>query len=113
MIEDRSVPEDDFVDGCMNVLDRYHDPSHVREYRASEWKRLLEDHRFAIERVEGYSKHRPVTALTDNVAPENVRKIHEVLEGLSPEQRATLNLTAVNGEPHLNHWYILIAACRR
>ncbi len=113
VIDDRSVPEDDFVDTCMNLLDRHHDPSHVREYRPSEWQRLLGDHGFAVEVIEGYVKHRPVTALTDNASPENVRKIHEVLEGLTAAQCAALNLTTVNGEPHLNHWYVLIAASRR
>jgi ubiquinone/menaquinone biosynthesis C-methylase UbiE len=64
VIDDRSVPEDDFVDVCMNRLDRYHDESHVREYRPSEWRRMLENQGFAVEAVEGYVKHRPLTALT-------------------------------------------------
>ncbi len=85
VFDDRSVPEDDFVDGCMNLLDRYHDTSHVREYRASEWQRLLEGCGFAVEAVEGYVKHRPLTALTAGASPENVRGIHDVLAGLTAE----------------------------
>jgi len=113
VIDDRSVPEDDFVDACMNRLDRYHDESHVREYRPSEWRELLEDHGFAVEAIEGYVKHRPVTAFTEEVVPENVRRIHEILDGLTPAQRAALNLYDVDGQPHLNHWYVTISGRKR
>ncbi len=112
VIDDRSVPEDDFVDACMNRLDWYHDESHVREYRPSQWQQLLEDHGFAVEAIQGYVKHRPLTAFTADVSPENVRGIHEVLEGLTPEQRAALNLRDVDGQPHLNHWYVMISGTK-
>lgn len=113
VIDDRGVPEDDFVDDCMNRLDRYHDESHVREYRSSEWQRLLEEHGFAVEAVEGYVKHRPLTAFTADVSPENVRRIHAVLDGLTPDQQAALNLRDVGGQPYLNHWYVMISGTRR
>jgi ubiquinone/menaquinone biosynthesis C-methylase UbiE len=112
VIDDRSVPEDDFVDACMNRLDRYHDESHVRQYRPSQWQQLLEDHGFAVEAIQGYVKHRPLTAFTADVSPENVRRIHEVLEGLTPEQRAALNLRDVDGQPYLNHWYVMISGTK-
>lgn len=112
VIDDRSVPEDDFVDDCMNRLDRYHDESHVREYRPSEWQRLLEDHGFAVEALQPYVKHRPLTAFTADVSPENVRRIHEALDGLTPEQRAALNLRDVDGQPYLNHWYVMISGTK-
>jgi len=112
VIDDRSVPEDDFVDECMNRLDRYHDESHVRQYRLSEWQRLLEDHGFAVVSVEGYVKHRPLTAFTEDVSPENVRGIREVISGLTADQQTALNLREVNGVPHLNHWYVTIAGMK-
>ncbi len=112
VIDDRSVPEDDFVDGCMNRLDRYHDASHVRQYRLSEWRRLLEGHGFTVEAVEGYVKHRPLTALTVGVSPGNVRKIHEVLGGLTPDQRTAMDLRVVDGDVHLNHWYVMLASTK-
>ncbi len=113
VIDDRSVPEDDFVDDCMNRLDRYHDESHVREYRASEWRQLLTSRGFSVEAMEGFIRHRPLTALTADVSAENVQKIHALLDGLSAGQRAALNFTTVNGEPHLNHWFVLLAASKR
>jgi ubiquinone/menaquinone biosynthesis C-methylase UbiE len=112
VIDDRSVPEDDFVDACMNRLDRYHDESHVRQYRPSAWQQLLEDHGFAVEAVEGYVRHRPLSALTTDVSSHNVRRIQEVLDGLTPEQQAAFDLREVNGELHLNHWYVMLSATK-
>ena len=112
VIDDRSVPEDNFVDACMNRLDYYHDESHVREYRPSEWERLLEDHGFTVAAIESYVKHRPVTAFTADVSQENVRRIHEILDGLTPAQRVALNLREVDGQPHLNHWYVMVAGTK-
>jgi ubiquinone/menaquinone biosynthesis C-methylase UbiE len=113
IIDDRSVPEDDFVDRCMNALDYCHDESHVRQYRPSEWLELLDTAGFTVATLETYSRHRPLTALTDGVSPGNARKIHALLDGLTPAQRRALHLTDVDGEPHLNHWYVLIAAVPR
>ena len=110
VIDDRSVPEDDFVDKCMNLLDTLHDESHVHEYRASEWRRLLEDAGFTVEVIESYTRHRPLTSLTRGVSPLNVQKIHETLAALTPEQRKSFNLIERDGELHLNHWFVMIAA---
>ena len=113
VIDDRSVPEDDFIDACMNELDRYHDESHVRQYRANEWRDMLETQGFVVETVECYAKHRPLSALTAGVSPENVGRIGAVLSRLTPAQREALHLQDVEGEPHLNHWYVVIAAVKR
>lgn len=110
VIDDRSVPEDDFVDQCMNLLDTYHDESHVREYRPEEWRRMLEDAGFRVEALEPYTRHRPVTSLTEGVSEENVRKIHEMLAGLDAAQRKAFNLVEKDGQLHLNHWFVLLAA---
>lgn len=112
VIDDRSVPEDDFVDGCMNALDRLHDESHVRQYRPSEWHSMLAEAGFAVHLVEPYVRHRPLTALTDRVSPEDVARIRAMLASLDEVQRAALNFVAVAGQPYLNHWYVLIAATR-
>lgn len=107
----RSVPDDDFVDACMNQLDRYDDESHIREYRPDEWRQMLETGSFLVDTVEPYTKHRPLTSLTDGVSPENLRKIQTRLDHLNARQRAALNLVEIDGQPHLN-WYVLIAAKR-
>jgi len=110
VIDDRSVPEDDFVDACMNELDRYHDESHVREYRPSEWRRLLEGQGFKVEALEPYTKHRPLTSFTEKASPKGVQGVHAVIARLTSVEREALNLREVNGEPYSNHWYCTLAA---
>jgi ubiquinone/menaquinone biosynthesis C-methylase UbiE len=113
VIDDRSVPEDDFVDACMNQLDRWHDESHVRQYRASEWERFLTATGFAIEVIDPYVQHRPRSAFTAGVSAAGVGRIHALLDGLDARQRAALNYVDVGGGMYLNHWYVLIGATKR
>lgn len=110
LIDDRSVPEDDFVDGVMNRLDWLHDESHVRQYRPSEWQTLLIVAGVELLVLETYTRHRPVRSLTDRVSPQNVAQIHGILHSLSPEQRQKFALVEVDGELCSNHWYITLAA---
>jgi ubiquinone/menaquinone biosynthesis C-methylase UbiE len=112
VIDDRSVPEDEFLDQCMNLLDTYHDESHIREYRPGEWRRMLEEVGFRVETVESYTQHRPLTSLTRDVSAENVKKIHDTLNRLTPPQMEQFHLVERDGELYLNHWYVLISASR-
>ena len=112
VIDDRTIPEDDFLDACMNTLDRYHDPSHVRQYRLSEWQAMLAASSFRLDVAEPYERHRPLSVFTHGVDAGTVARIEALLASLSAVQRAALNLTDVAGEPHLTHWYVLLAATR-
>jgi len=113
LIDDRSVPEDDFADRCMNLLDTYHDESHVREYRPTEWQTMLEEARFVVETVETYIRHRPITALTQGASEENARKIYETIRAFTPAQRETFNLIEKDGQLHHNHWFVMVSAVRQ
>ncbi len=110
IIDDRSVPEDDAIDACMNQLDRLHDASHIREYRPGEWRIMLGAVGFAVQRIEVYVRHRPLSAFTEGVSAEQGARIHSVIATLDHRLRARLDLRAVDGQPHLNHWYVLVAA---
>jgi ubiquinone/menaquinone biosynthesis C-methylase UbiE len=112
VIDDRSVPEDDFADRSMNLLDTLHDESHVREYRPTEWRSMLEDAEFSVEVVETYTRHRPISALTANVSEENVRKIKEIFAAFTPAQRAIFDLKEEDGQLHHNHWFVMVSAVR-
>jgi len=94
----------------MTELDRYHDESHVRQYRPSAWRRMLDACGFVVDTLETYRQHRPLTALTAGADAANVQKIHAVLERLNPSQRQAMNMADVSGQPHLDHWYEMIAA---
>ena len=112
VIDDRSVPEDDFVDRCMNALDLLHDESHVRQYRPSEWEEMLRAVGFNVDAVEPYVKHRPLSSLTQDVSAGNVAKMMEILEGLDEQEREALNVAEVDGEMHTNHWFVMVAATK-
>jgi ubiquinone/menaquinone biosynthesis C-methylase UbiE len=110
LIDDRSLPEDDFVDGIMNRLDWLHDESHVREYRPSQWRAMLEMAGCRVLTMETYTRHRPLSSLTERVSPQNVAQIHSILASLSTDQRRKLALEEIGGELYSNHWYVIIAA---
>ncbi len=110
VIDDRSVPEDDFVDATMNRLDWLHDESHVRQYRSSDWERKLIDAGFTIEMIEPYTRHRPLSSLTDNVDPKKVAEIRSIIAALYESQRAAMNVVERDREIYTNHWYVIIAA---
>jgi ubiquinone/menaquinone biosynthesis C-methylase UbiE len=108
IIDDRSVPEDDFADATLNRLDWLHDHSHVRQYRASEWQGMMQDAGCKIEAIETYTKHRPLSAFTNGVDAVDVAEIEAIVAGLSADQRAVLNVVEKDGEVYLNHWYITV-----
>ena len=110
LIDDRSVPEDDWVDETMHQLDCLHDESHVRQYRPSRWREILEAAGLTVELVEPYTKHRPVSALTDRVSDENVARIREIFDNLSEEERLKLRHETIDGEERSTHWYVIVAA---
>ncbi len=110
LIDDRCVPEDDFVDSVMNRLDWLHDESHVREYRPSQWQAILEEAGCRVVTLATYIRHRPLTSLTECVSPQNVAQIYGLLDSLSPVQCQLLALEEKEGALYSNHWYLLIAA---
>ena len=108
VIDDRSVPDDDFVDATLNRLDWLHDHSHVRQYRPSEWQSMMQEAGGKIEVVEPYTRHRPLSAFTNGVEPESVAEIERIIAGLDDAQRVALNVAEKEGEIYLNHWSVMV-----
>lgn len=113
LIDDRASPEDDEVDALLQRLDVLHDESHVRQYRASEWREMLGRAGFTVAVLEVYQQHRPLSdACTNGVAPARVAQIHALLDGLTPRQREVLDVREVGGETYSNHFYVSVVADR-
>ncbi len=112
VIDDRSVPEDDFVDTTLNRLDWLHDHSHVRQYQPSEWERMLHEAGCKVEALEPYTKHRPLSAFTTGVEAESVAEIERIVAGWDNAQRAALNVVEKDGEIYLNHWYVMVVGVK-
>ena len=113
VIDDRSVPDDDFVDATMNRLDWLHDRSHVREYRTGEWRQMLEEAGVAVETLESYTRHRPLPSLTAGVDAQDAAQIHALVAALDQAQRAALNVADKDGEVYTNHWYVIAVGVKR
>ncbi len=112
IIDDRRVPEDDFIDATMNELDALHDASHVREYRPGEWASMLEEARFKVDAVSTYAELRPLSSLTADVAAERVARIVEIIGSLDAEQRIAMNVVEKEGQVFTNHWFVMAVATR-
>ncbi len=112
VIDDRSVPEDDFVDATLNRLDVLHDHSHVREYRPSEWERMMHEAGCKVEALEPYTKHRPLSAFTHGAEPEDVAEIEHIIAGLNEAEHAALNVAEKDGEIYLNHWFVMVVGVK-
>lgn len=112
VIDDRSVPEDPGIDRLMNRLDRLHDPSHVRQAPPSEWIGLLQGGGFEVQTLEPYRRLRPLSDLFPEDQPSAVVEIHRLVEGLTEETAAALGRVRRDGEWHIHHWYVILAARR-
>ncbi|MFN2465431.1 MAG: class I SAM-dependent methyltransferase [Candidatus Dormibacteria bacterium] len=110
LVDDRSSPEDDEVEAINHRLDVLHDESHVRQYRPSAWRELLVTAGFTITTLETYVQSRPVSAYTKDVEPARVAEIEALVGKLTARQRETLQARHVEGELHLNHYYVSIVA---
>lgn len=112
LIDDRSIPEDDFTDALMNELDTLHDESHVREYRSSEWLTLLKGAGFAIVNITTRAQKRPVTSLTERVEEIKAKKIIDILTNLTPGNKALLGVETIDGTIYSYHWFVTIKAIK-
>jgi ubiquinone/menaquinone biosynthesis C-methylase UbiE len=112
VIDDRSVPEDDYVDRTMNHLDVLHDRSHVRQYRLSEWKAMLGRNGFVTESAESYQRRRPLTSLTGNAEADDAEEIRAIVGAMSPDERMRMAIEEQGGEVTVMHWFVLLRARR-
>ncbi len=112
-IDDRSVPEDEEVDRTMNMLDVLHDRSHVREYRPSEWKRMVSDAGMEPQQVRTYMRSLPLNRLTGTAEEEDAREIVRQVDALSDDLKHRFGYRIVSGEVHINHWFMMLSAVKR
>ncbi|MGD1060442.1 MAG: methyltransferase domain-containing protein [Methanomassiliicoccales archaeon] len=112
VVEDRSVPEDDFVDRTMNELDVLHDRSHVRDYRPSEWGSAMMESGMTVEALEQFFRVWPLSSLTDTAMPEDKREIERRVRSLDEEGRKRMGVCEIEGVTHIRHWYVLAKARR-
>ncbi len=109
-IDDRGAPEEPDLDALLNEIDLLHDHSHIREYRPSEWVAMLEKAGFVVDSVEVYILNRPISSMTEDVAPDDVARIYALVESMTPEQAEALHVGQRHGTIYFDHHYLLVGA---
>lgn len=112
VVDDRASPEDDEADAILHQLDTLHDRSHVRQYRASEWRQMLERAGFLPRAVEEYQQDRPLRAFTNQVPDADAAEVARIVAALTPRQREVFRVGERDGEATLRHWYLTVVADR-
>ena len=112
LIDDRSIPEDDAIDVLMNQLDVWHDASHIRQYRASEWCDMIAAVGLRLRALEGYVQHRPLSSFAHGAGPVEVAAMRQRLARATPHEREWLALEQQGQEWLFNNWYLSLAAVK-
>lgn len=90
-IVDTTSPEDDLLDRQLDEIERLRDPSHVRNYRPSEWRQMLEAAGFEILSFEeNFGTDGRTIEFDDWVVrmrtpAETVARLRDLFRGASPE----------------------------
>jgi ubiquinone/menaquinone biosynthesis C-methylase UbiE len=93
VIVDTTVPEDDQLDRQINEIELLRDPSHVRNYRPSEWRALLEkEARVKVSEIE-------LSYYDEGSKMDFERWTTRI--GTSPENKATLRQIFREADPRL------------
>jgi len=99
LIADTTVPEVDELDRAINDIELLRDPSHVRNWRPSEWKRMVTDAGLRVVDCElGYYDEgagMDFDAWTSRIGtpPDAVRELRRRFLGASPDLVAALRIT--------------------
>ncbi len=112
VIDDRSVPDDEKIDRTMNLLDRLHDPSHVREYGVGEWKIAIQEAGLNLRKIREYRRHLPLTSLTGNAEPEDAMEIERTVAALSSDLRRRMRIEEIGDQISIDHYFLTIRATK-
>jgi len=113
VIDDRSVPDDAEGDEAMNHLDVLHDASHVREYAPSEWEGMLIDAGFDVTEAARYRRHRSMAKFTEGLDTATAQEMRDYLESRSSACKESLNYDRIDGEAHIDHFFVMLAAVKK
>ncbi len=104
LVADTTVPEDDEVDRAINQIELLRDPSHVRNWRPSEWRRMATDAGLRVVECElGYydeGSGMDFDAWTARIGtpPDAVTELRARFAGASPDLVRALRITGSGSE---------------
>ncbi len=112
VIDDRSVPEDDEVDRAINQLDILHDPSHVRDYLASEWRTIIEGAGLELVSTRMYRKRMSLSHFTTMVDADTAGRMRDLIGSMSTRVKEAVELEERDGDLLLDNFFVILAAIK-
>jgi ubiquinone/menaquinone biosynthesis C-methylase UbiE len=98
MVYDTTVPEDAELDAEINRIEILRDPSHVRNYRASEWRSMIESTGFAVSHEDvawfGNGEEMEIESWMERIRTpqENRPLVRAAFEQASPALQSALRI---------------------
>lgn len=114
VLTDSSTPEQPDTNTWHQETERLRDPSHVRNYTPSEWRRLIGEAGFTLEELTTF--HRTELVFSDWVRtsgspPSLVDKLRRRFIEASPAVRDAFRIREVDGDFHFS-WMLVILLAR-
>jgi ubiquinone/menaquinone biosynthesis C-methylase UbiE len=105
IIVDSTAPEDDSLDRQWNDIEKLRDPSHVRNYRPSEWRDFVASiglsvffEEFGAASEKGGPMDFAAWIRRINTPPDAAAKVERLFRTASPELVQALHIQTVNGK---------------
>ena len=116
LVIDNIAPEDATLDALLNRWEKWRDPSHVRNYTVSEWRRYLTDAGLEISDAEVQRKTHDFTPWVARMRmpPAESAKLAAEMLAAPPEAQAYFEIEASDG--HVARWSfecLIVRAVRR
>lgn len=112
LVVDTIGDDDDEADGQVDHLERVRDPSHRRNYRTFEWKRMAEDAGFKVEHTEESWKAIDIEDWLNRmrVADEDKEHLRQVIDNAKGRFAEYLHPQIYDGKQHFHLRELLMLA---
>ncbi len=99
VLVDSTSPEDPEADALLHEIETLRDPSHMRNYRISEWTTLLNEAGFTLQQAREWGLFLDIPSWTRRMRtpPASVATIEQLMRTASPATRARLGIAEQDG----------------
>ena len=111
IIDDRTVPNDDEVDGLINALDRWHDQSHVRDWRVCEMSSMVQGTGLELVSTRPYRRRTALSHFTKMVEEPTAQRIRDLVTSSTDHVKEAIDLETSGGVA-MDNFFVLLTAVR-
>jgi ubiquinone/menaquinone biosynthesis C-methylase UbiE len=114
LLIDSTAPEESEAESLLHEIEILRDPSHVRNYRISEWKTMLREAGFTVNTAREWGLFLDIPSWTQRMRtpPESVAIIEHLLKSADPATRERLQIEERDGAPGFTLPVALISATK-